>query len=101
MTSLGCNQDHSINRAGGGPYVFKVQGCVCHKIGSLIPREGTAPLHAQIYIYDPQEALDFRMNHQANAGFNRTDLVNRVFKAKVEALKADIFKNEIFTLSNA
>ena len=72
MTSLGCNQDHSINRAGGGPYVFKVQGHVCHKIGSLIPREGTAPLYAQLYIYDPQEALDFRMNYQANAGLNKT-----------------------------
>ena len=72
MTSLGCTQDHSINRAGGGPWVFKIQGRLCHQIGSLIPREGVAPLYSQLYIYDPQEALDLRMNHQANIGLNRT-----------------------------
>jgi hypothetical protein len=66
MTSLGCNQDRAINN-GGGPYVFKVQGRLCHKSGSLIPREGDTPIYAQLYIYDPHEALQFRMNHPANS----------------------------------
>ena len=72
MTSLGCNQDHSINRAGGGPWVFKVQGCLCHKTRSLMPREGAIPVYAQLYIYDPQEALNHRMNHQRNVDLDRT-----------------------------
>ena len=63
MTSLGCNEDKEINRHGGGPYVFKVQGHLCHKAGSLIPREGQAPVYAQLYIYNAQDALNFHMNH--------------------------------------
>ena len=72
MTSLGCNQDHSINTAGGGPWVFKVQGRLCHKSGSLIPREGATPVFAQLYIFDPKDALRLRMGNQANAALNRT-----------------------------
>ena len=71
MTSLGCNQDHSINRAGGGPYVFKIKGALHHRSGSLIPRVGEDPVYAQLYIYDPQEALDFRMNNENNTALNR------------------------------
>ena len=70
MTSLGCNQVHAVNQ-GHGPYVFKVQGRVYHQSGSLIPRPGVTPIYAQLYIYDPQEALELRMNHRANTGLIR------------------------------
>ena len=71
-TSLGCDQDRNINRDGNGPYVFKVQGRLYHQSGSLIPREGTPPVYAQLYIYDSrQEALDLRMGHQANSALHR------------------------------
>ena len=71
MTSLGCQQDHSVNTTGGGPYLFKVQDILYHKTGPLIPAQGKAPNYAQLYIYDPQEAIDFRMNHTANAALHR------------------------------
>ena len=71
MTSLGCDQDRAINRDGNGPYVFKVQGRLYHQIGSLLPRPGSSPVYAQLYIYDPQEALDFRMNNTANSSLHR------------------------------
>src|ERR1700679_1969916 len=51
MTSLGCNQDRAINN-GGGPYVFKVQGRLCHQTGSLLPQPGIPPVYAQLYIYE-------------------------------------------------
>jgi hypothetical protein len=70
MTSLGCDQDRAINRDGVGPYVFKVQGRLYHQIGSLLPRPGSSPVYAQLYIYDPQEALDFRMNNTANTSLH-------------------------------
>ena len=70
MTSLGCNQDRTVLQ-GQGPYVFKVQGQLYHQSGSLIPREGASPLYAQLYIYDPHEALQFRMNHAANSSLHR------------------------------
>ena len=74
MTSLGCNEDKEINRQGSGPYVFKVQGCLCHKAGSHIPREGQAPVYAQLYIYDAQDALNFSMNHAAYAFLDCTTM---------------------------
>ena len=73
MTSLGCQQDRAINN-GGGPYVFKVQGRLCHQAGSLIPREGNAPVYAQLYIYDPHEALNYRMDNRANTALDRTTM---------------------------
>ena len=71
MTSLGCQQDQSVNSTGQGPYLFKVQGSIYHNTGPLIPAQGRAPNYAQLYIYDPQEALDYRMGHRANAGLHR------------------------------
>jgi hypothetical protein len=35
MTSMGAKVNESIND-GRGPYVFKISGQVCHRIGSLI-----------------------------------------------------------------
>ncbi len=69
MTSLGCKVDESVNR-GNGPYVFKIQGCLSHLAGSLLPQEGESPVYAQLYIYDPAEALDHCMQHKANRGLN-------------------------------
>jgi hypothetical protein len=74
MTSLGCETDHTVNEGGGGPYVFKVHGQLSHHAGSLLPPEqgeNNGPSYAQLYIYDPAEALDYRMNNQYNNGLNR------------------------------
>ena len=84
MTSLGCNQDTEINRDGGGPFVFRIQGRLYHWIGSLLPQPESYPVYAQLYIYDPQEALEFRMNNAVNASLN---------KATMQTL-------EVFTLSH-
>ena len=71
MTSLGCQQDHSVNNTGGAPYLFKIQGSLYHTTGPLIPAQGRAPNYAQLYIYDPQEAIDFSINHTDNAALHR------------------------------
>jgi hypothetical protein len=73
-TSLGCDQDRAINRDGNGPYVLKVQGCLYHQIGSLLPQPGVSPIYAQLYIYDPQKAVNFRMNNQANSTLDRATM---------------------------
>ncbi len=36
-----------------------------------MPQEEESPVYAQLYIYDPAEALDYRMRHDANQGLNR------------------------------
>ncbi|KAM0863479.1 hypothetical protein ACQ4PT_044573 [Festuca glaucescens] len=61
FTSLGVHVDRTVN-VGNGPYVFKICGVVCHEIGSLLPPEGDrVPKFAQLYIYDTQNELDYRM----------------------------------------
>jgi hypothetical protein len=52
FTSLGANIDRTINN-GTAPYVFKINGVVHHRIGTLMPRHGTRPKFAQLYIYMP------------------------------------------------
>lgn len=47
FTSIGAQVDHSVN-VGGGPYVFKMNGVVYHRIGSLFPDEGRPPKYAQL-----------------------------------------------------
>ncbi|KDQ32939.1 hypothetical protein PLEOSDRAFT_1060636, partial [Pleurotus ostreatus PC15] len=70
FTSLGVKTDDSINRdptnshriRGGPTYVFRILGQLCHKSGVLEPAPGRAPSYAQLYLYDPQSALQQRMH---------------------------------------
>ncbi len=51
FTSLGAKVDESVTR-GPGPYSFRIQGELYHKIGSLCLAEGQRPQFAQLYIHD-------------------------------------------------
>ncbi|OSC97528.1 hypothetical protein PYCCODRAFT_1351115, partial [Trametes coccinea BRFM310] len=68
FTSLGVNIDDSFNtnRSGQAPWVFRIHGELCHRAGSLLPREGERPAYSQLYIYDPRMALDIRSTRNAN-----------------------------------
>lgn len=76
MTSVGQSPgvklgvDHNINR-GGGPWVYKVKGALHHIAGSLVPNPERNPCFAQLYIYDPTEALEYRMQSHYNTGLDR------------------------------
>jgi len=50
-----------INK-GPGPYVFKINGQVHHRIGSLLPDEGKSPVYAQLYIYDTDNEVKNRIS---------------------------------------
>jgi hypothetical protein len=49
--SLGAKVDESVTR-GPGPYSFRIQGELYHKIESLCPAEGQRPQFAQLYNHD-------------------------------------------------
>jgi hypothetical protein len=51
FTSLGAKVVKSVTR-GPGPYSFRIQGELYHKIGSLCPAKGQRPQFAQLYIHD-------------------------------------------------
>jgi len=61
FTSLGAKIDMDINK-GPGPYVFKINGQVHHRIGSLLPDEGKSPVYAQLYIYDTDNEVENRIS---------------------------------------
>ncbi len=52
---------------GFGLNVFRIHGAVCHYTGALLPAEGADPACAQLYVHDPQEALEYRMQRNPKA----------------------------------
>ena len=37
---------------GGGPFTYRIQGALCHRIGTLGRLPGHVPAYAQLYFYD-------------------------------------------------
>ena len=73
MTSVGRQLDHSLNN-GGGPWIFKLHGELTHRIGSLLPSPRDPPSYAQLYIYDTEQALQYRLNNRFNSGLDQATL---------------------------
>ena len=61
----------NVNSSGGGPWVWKCGYTIYHQAGGLFPEAGNNPTYAQLYFYDPEEALDYRMHNENNVGVNR------------------------------
>ncbi|OSC97182.1 hypothetical protein PYCCODRAFT_1351447, partial [Trametes coccinea BRFM310] len=67
FTSLGVSIDDSVNsQRTRGPYVFRIHGELYHLSGSLLPVEGRPPVFSQLYVYDPQLALQERVRRNGN-----------------------------------
>ena len=60
FTSFGVAIDKTINN-GTAPYVFKINGVVHHRIGTLLPQRGTQPKFAQLYTYDTEHETQNRL----------------------------------------
>lgn len=67
FTSLCAQEDHTINNGRGEP-VFRIFGELYHRGGPLQPAPSRPPTYAQLYIYDPETALDNRRS--LNEGLN-------------------------------
>ncbi|XP_058746222.1 uncharacterized protein LOC131619101 [Vicia villosa] len=61
FTSIGVHVDESILASGRGIYTFRAQGAFYHNIGSFYPNEGDRPRFLQLYIYDTDNELHYRM----------------------------------------
>ncbi|ONL99944.1 Retrotransposon-like protein [Zea mays] len=62
---MGAQIDNSVND-GHGPPLFKICGHVHHRIGSLLPPDGSSPKFIQLYIYDTANEIQNRMNSLGN-----------------------------------
>ncbi|KAL6586364.1 hypothetical protein OROMI_001352 [Orobanche minor] len=52
--------DKSVN-SGRGPYTFRLGGQNHHRIGSLLPLQGSSPKFSQLYIHDTDDEINNRM----------------------------------------
>ena len=59
MTSIGV---HEAEIPGYGPPTFKIQGMIHHRIGSLLPLDNQPPRFMQIYFYDNDDAITYRLS---------------------------------------
>jgi hypothetical protein len=60
FTSMGAQIDKSVND-GRGPPLFKICGQVYHRVGSLLPPDGSPPKFIQLYIYDTANEVQNRI----------------------------------------
>lgn len=65
FTSLGVREDRAINDGTRAP-VFRISGELCHRSGALEPANGEVPQYAQLYVYDPQAALETRIERNTH-----------------------------------
>ncbi|XP_057451985.1 uncharacterized protein LOC130743773 [Lotus japonicus] len=81
FTSIGGKIISNVND-GHGPPQFIIGGQNYHRIGSLLPDEGSSPKFAQLYIYDTKNEVENRLKHFSNNGDSSLD----------PALVADLIK---------
>jgi len=62
FTSIGGKIDISINNGSTLPQ-FILNGQNYHRIGILLPQNGSKPKFAQLYIYDTENEISNRMKH--------------------------------------
>jgi hypothetical protein len=67
---------------GSGPYSFRIHGDLYHQMGSLLPRNDASPSYAQLYINDPQVALDARNSRNPN--------LNPMIMTELQAMLNDV-----------
>ena len=62
FTSIGGKIDASMNN-GPAPPQFILNGKNYHRIGNLLPEDGSKPKFAQLYIYDTKNEMSNKMKH--------------------------------------
>ncbi|WVZ83550.1 hypothetical protein U9M48_030687 [Paspalum notatum var. saurae] len=70
---MGGNIDKKIND-GEGPYVFRVNGQIHHRIGSLLPVPNNCPKFAELYIFDTKNEIENRIRAITNEEPSEKDL---------------------------
>lgn len=94
FTSLGAtttkklNLDKDLANGKGGVYTFRVQGTMCHPMGSLLPpADNLQPQFAQIYIMDP--SIDVRASR-------RCEIMDDLCPEKVKLITTVLSKHNLF-----
>ena len=55
-------EEYFKSKGSKGPYCYRINGQVYHRISQILPENGKAPGFSQIYIYDKEHELDNHLN---------------------------------------
>jgi hypothetical protein len=70
---MGANIIKDINK-GEGPYIFRINGHIHHRIGSLLPDPGQPPQYAELYIFDTKNEIENRIKALRREEHQETDI---------------------------
>ena len=73
FTSMGANIIKDINK-GEGPYIFRINGQIHHRIGSLLPEQGHRPEYAELYVFDTKNEIENRIKALNKEQSNESDI---------------------------
>ncbi|XP_058741411.1 uncharacterized protein LOC131613788 [Vicia villosa] len=76
FTSPGMKFDNTV-ADGGGPPTLRLHGQTCHRIGTLIPKDGR-PQYAQLYIFDTDSEIDNRLKCFSKNKVIKRDIVSNL-----------------------
>jgi hypothetical protein len=82
---MGANIDWTMND-GRGPPVFKICGQVHHRIGSLLPQDGSPPKFIQLYVYDTSNEVQNRMRSLSHDDVRASDLDSSIVQSLISML---------------
>jgi hypothetical protein len=82
---MGAHIDNSVND-GRSPRLFKICGQVHHRIGFLLPPDGSPPKFIQLYIYDTANEVQNIMNCLGYEINNQDNLDSDIFNGLIKML---------------
>lgn len=77
FTSFTAKEDN-MNKTGRGPWVWKSGYTIYHRAGNLFPDTAASPKYAQLYFYDPNDALQLRMERNSTLSRNTMNALQSV-----------------------
>nr|GEU46490.1 hypothetical protein [Tanacetum cinerariifolium] len=114
FTSMGVNLDTSMTNMTFGVYTFRAHKDMYHKIDYLVPRDGQLSLDGiqryQGLAYPSTKSLGMKKIRKkilktellpGQAAPDRPDLVSRVFQAKLEDLKEQLFVRHVLGIAGS
>ena len=90
-----------------GPYCFKIHGQIYYQIKTaLYPSENEQPAYGQLFIVDPQEAINYRINQNSQLDHDTISILDRIirehniFAQSYEMMKQEIANQSLLMNSN-
>ncbi|XP_034936337.1 uncharacterized protein [Chelonus insularis] len=90
----------NFNNQRSGPYCFKIQGQVYYQINTaLYPDSSTTPAFGQLFIYDEQQAVQFRLQNNVQCDIEIFELLDSLMRqynafAKSYLMMKEVIENE-------